>query len=167
MSTGVVKWWYNIHYICEYYCPEYGWIFAETSAGITPYYPKYDIVLRVNYPEDENTIGNGLDYYGGCEQWYWVDSEDIYGSAQTQSWIENEVITSEDNATIAFQITKTDWKYYTQYAGSNLTEENQQHFNNATEFQEDALWCLSLSDVDGYIDNMTLAYFEYIEIEYP
>lgn len=167
IATGLGKWWYDIHYICEYYCPNYEWISAETALGTTPCYPKYNIILRVNYPEDEDITGDGFDFYGGCEQWYWVDNEGTSGGAQTRGWIENEVITSEDNANAAFQLTQSVWEHYTQYAGRNLTGKNREYLNNATEFQKDAIWCLTLSDVDGYIDNIVLAYDEFIEIKYP
>ena len=67
--------WMDMHYISEYYCPDYGWIMSETTTGITPLEPKENMVLRICYPEDEDIAGNRNDYYGGCEQWFWYNRE--------------------------------------------------------------------------------------------
>lgn len=163
--------WFQMHFISEYYCPDYGWVTAETSLGVTPYEPKYDIILRINYPEDEDKAGNAFTGYSGVEQWFWINNENVWPyyhgieASKSGAWIKNAVITSEINAEAALNITQQVWEFYTKYLGADLSGEDEQHFNKAVEAQEIAKECLNQSDVDGYIENMTFAYSEYREIE--
>jgi len=162
--------WYDTHYISEYYCPDYGWIYAETSMFKTPFEPKNNIILRLNYPEDENIAGSGHDYYGGCEPWYWLDNTDILvwwncdEASGTQGWIEKEVITNEYLADLSFNYTRDVYELHTRYFGMNLSGEQMIHYNNAVCAQHNAIDCLHQSNVDGYLENITIAYDEYNQI---
>ena len=164
------KFWFDAHYICEYYCPNYGWVSAETTLGITPYEPKNYMVLRVNYPEDENLAGNGNDYYGGCEPWFWVDNADArvwWHTGQrsgTRGWFEKEITTPPDMANLAFNLTQNVYELHARYLGTNLSGENLLHFNNAISAQKNAIECFKQSDITGYLNNMTIAYNEYRKI---
>ncbi|HEC81872.1 MAG TPA: hypothetical protein ENI42_05570 [Thermoplasmatales archaeon] len=163
--------WFDAHYISEYYCPDYGWVSAETTLGVTPYEPKNNIVLRVNYPEDENLAGNGNDYYGGCEPWFWTDNVDVQvwwrprEESGTRGWLEKEVTTNQDMANLLFNLTQTVYELHTKYMGVNLSEENQLHFDKAMLAQKNAVECFNQSDIIGYLNNITLAYTEYKEID--
>lgn len=163
--------WYDMHYISEYFSIENGWVLSETSIGITPLEQKQNIVLRVNYPDDENRAGNMLDYYGGCEQWFWTD-EDInlywtHKGSGTRSFYNNNITINEETAGFIFNITQKVYTLFTKYAGLNLSERNHQQFCNATRFQKKAIEAFKQLDIKGYHDNITLAYYEYTKICYP
>jgi hypothetical protein len=85
------------HYIVEFYVPDYGWVWMESTMGIMPYQPTDAVLLRIVYPEDETPGGvpenttidstpninlrTGLDEtcYQGREilHTYWGDEEKI------------------------------------------------------------------------------------------
>jgi len=166
--------WYYIHYISEYYCPGYGWILAETSFGVNPHQPKNNIILRVNYPEDENEAGNRFSGNGGLELCFWIEPKtvDMYMSPASKdsgvrACIEKELMTDDQNANLAFNLTQDIYELHTRYLGINLTGDNMTHFDNAILAQQNAIQCFTQSDVTGYYDNMTIAYDEYLNIEYP
>ena len=45
------------HYIVEFYVPDYGWVWMESTQGIIPYQPTDVVLLRVVYPKDEVPSG--------------------------------------------------------------------------------------------------------------
>jgi len=158
--------WFDMHYISEYYLPSYDWLFAETTIGMTPFEQKYNIIFRINDIADENTAGNGGDYYGGCEQWFWTESKDImilwnYVNSGSRSWMETNLSTDKTTADDVFNITYDVYEYFTKYYGVNLTAENQEHFNNAYSAQKNAVLCFKQKDIIGYNTNISYAYDEY------
>jgi len=46
--------WYDTHYITEFYVPEYGWVWMESTVGQIPWLPRGGVVVAVAYPEDED-----------------------------------------------------------------------------------------------------------------
>lgn len=187
---------YEQHVICEYYCPNYGWVPAETmffstppkdivdyiflkaasNMGYpnitTPYETKSYIVLRVSYPEDENLAGGGLSFYGGMEPYMKINPREVIKwivdePPDTHGWIEKELTTDGQNASLALDVTQDVYELHTKYIGVNLTGDNLFHFDNALLAQKNAIECFNQSDVIGYLDNMTIAYDEYSLIAYP
>jgi len=167
VSTGK-NFWFQAHYMCEYYCPDYGWVPAETTLGITPYEPKNYIILRVNYPKDENLAGNGNDYYGGCEPWFWIDNANArvwwLPKSGTRGWLEKGITTNPDKADLAFNLTQNVYELHVRCMGMNLSGEDLLHFDSAISAQKNAIECFKQSDITGYLNNMTIAYNEYREI---
>lgn len=181
------------HYMCEYYCPDYGWVPAETMLFSTPpknfidkfvskkigktygitnqaclYEPKTYIILRINYPEDENLAGGGLSYYGGHEPWWWWKQDDkiVCDPPYTYGRIEKELATDQQNANLAFNLTKDVYELHTHYIGMSLFGENLIHYEDAILAQKNAIECFKQSDMNGYTDNTTVAYNEYLGINY-
>lgn len=166
-----VNFWFQMHFISEYYCPSYGWVLAETSFGVTPHEPKNDIILRVNYPEDENKAGNMFSGYGGIEQWYWIDSKTVwlamvplFEESGARACIEKELMTDDQNANLAFNLTQDVYELHTRYLGVDLTGDNITHFDNAILAQQTAIECFNQSNFNGYLDNISIAYDEYQQI---
>jgi len=158
---------FAMHFISEYYCSYYGWILVETTLGQTPLQPKLEIILRINYPEDENNAGN----YGGVEQWHWKDvnenvqiNMDILNGSGSRAWIEKNIMTNQNMANLTFNLTKDVYQMHTKYIGMELNETNKQHFNNALFAQQNAITCFKQSDIIGYFNNMTIAFDEYRQI---
>jgi hypothetical protein len=168
------KFWYEMHYATEYYCPDYGWILTEVHSGITPYEPKNQIILRICYPEDENDTHTDFIYpkMKGLENWFWIynqnvkpyyDKDFINGSKTTMS-IENEIFTDNESTEEAYSITKEVFHQYQYYINMNLTNENLEHFQNATSYQFEAINELKTGNVQQYISFMNMAIEEYNKI---
>ena len=169
MPTWSSDMWFDMHYISQYYCPGYGWVLVETSLGITPYEPKNNVIMRINYPQDENDAGN---YHsvgtGGVEYWFWNNNENIffpYIGPERRAWIENEVFTDQQNASNAFNLTKKVYELHAKYFGVNLSGNNNQYFINATLAQQNAVESFKQSNICSYIENITYAHSQYNKIE--
>ena len=166
--------WYEMHFMTEYYLPDYGWILTEVHKGITPYEPKHQIVLRICYPEDENNTQSDYIYnkMKGLERWIWIDNDfvkpyykDLAEGSKTKMFRENELFTDNASSEDAVNITKNVFDNYEFYLGMNLIGENLGHFENATEYQLKALNELKeTNDVSDYINFMNMANDEYNEI---
>lgn len=161
--------WYDMHYTCEYYCPGYGWVLTETSIGVTPFPRKYQIILRINYPEDENHAGNRFDYYGGCEQWFWLNAKNIRiwwnnNDSGARSWSEQALFVDSTKAKNCMELTKNVYELHTKYLGIDLGGANQQHFENAVAAQKNAIDLFKQLDIDGYILSLSNSIEEYLQI---
>jgi len=107
--------WYEMHFMTEYYLPDYGWILTEVHKGITPYEPKNQIILRVCYPEDENNTQDDFIYgkMKGLEKWIWIDNEfvtpyykDLVEGSKIKMFREKELFTDKAPGEDAVNITK-------------------------------------------------------------
>jgi len=166
--------WYEMHYMTEYYLPGYGWILTEVHKGITPYEPKNQIILRVCYPEDENNTQKDFIYkkMKGLERWIWIDNEfvvpyykDLINGSRCKMFREKEVFTDNISGEKAVNISKIVFHKYEHYLGMNLAGENLGHFQNATNYQFQAIDDFKESDdVSGYINYMNKANEEYDKI---
>ena len=167
--------WTQMHYMFEYYCPDYGWILIDPTRGKTPYEPRRQVINRVCYPEDEDDTK--ADYIiplmKGEERWLWIDNENVYPhyvdcneGSKSKMFSENEVTTDSFTADYAFLLTQLVFHQYEQCLGGNLVGENIKHFQNATNYQKQAVSELSKSDdILEYIYLMDKAYGEYKEID--
>jgi len=168
--------WTQMHYMFEYYCPDYGWILIDPTRGKTPYEPRRQVINRVCYPEDEDDTK--ADYIiplmKGEERWLWIDNENVYPhyvdcdeGSKSKMFSENEVITDSFTADYAFLLTQLVFHQYEQWLGENLVGENLMHFQNATCYQKQAVGDLCTSDDPfEYIYLMDKAYDEYKEIDF-
>ncbi len=170
MPTWNKDMWYDMHYITQYFSPGYGWILTETSLGITPYQPKNNIIMRVNYPKDENKAGNWHTIgTGGVEYWFWDNHKNISflydHKISRRGWIENEIQTNTSYALNTFNLTKKVNILYNKYYGVNLTGINQQYYINATQAQQNAVDAFKQSEITAYTANITYAYDQYKNID--
>ena len=168
--------WTQMHYMFEYYCPDYGWILIDPTRGKTPYEPRRQVINRVCYPEDEDDTK--ADYIiplmKGEERWLWIDNENVYPhyvdcdeGSKSKMFSENEVTTDSFTADYAFLLTQLVFHQYEQCLGGDLIGENLKHFQNATFYQKQAVIDLCTSDDPfEYIFLMDKAYYEYKEIDF-
>ena len=165
--------WTQMHYMVEYYCPGYGWVLIDTTAGKTPYATKRQIINRICFPEDEENTKTDyiFRFMKGEERWLWIENENVqpyYVDCKTGSkskmFYEGEVETDSFTADYAFLLTQLVFHQYEQYLGVNLTGENLGHFQNATIFHNTAISEFQQSNIQSYIDYMNLAYDEYLSI---
>jgi hypothetical protein len=168
------KFWFEMHFMTEYFCPGYGWILTEVHGGKTPYEPKNQIIQRICYPEDEEDTH--VDYIYPkmkcIEKWFWIENEnvepyykDLKEGSKTRGYQESEVFTSTLVGEDAIQLTKDVFNDYEHYLTMTLTGENLQHFNNAVSYQNDAVYELKgATDPFGYIYYLQKAQDEYSKI---
>ena len=166
--------WYEMHYTTEYYCPGYGWILTEVHRGITPFEPKKEIILRICFPEDENDTQTDFIYpkMKGIEKWFWINNPNVTpyyekeftNGSKTKMFNENEVLTDTISGEEAILGTKEVFHKYQYYLGMNLSNENKEHFQNATFYQFEAIYELKIGNVLQYNFFIDKAIEEYNKI---
>jgi len=166
--------WYQMHFMVEYYCPGYGWILSEVHHAETPYEPKNQIIQRICSLEDENTTGHDFIFskMTGVERWFWIDNNDItpyYKDLNEGSKInmfpEKNLTTNITTALTTMNVTRTVYQLYQINLGKNLSEENLDHFLAAVAYQEQAIASFIVAeDPLNYLSFMDLALEEYGEI---
>ncbi|UCD13985.1 MAG: transglutaminase domain-containing protein [Thermoplasmatales archaeon] len=165
--------WTQMHYMVEYYCPGYGWVLIDSTKGKTPYATKRQIINRISFPEDEENTKRDyiIPTMKGEERWMWIDNENIYPyyldcktGSKSQMFYEGNIETNAFTADYAFLLTHMVYHQYEKYLGVNLTGENLGHLQNATTFHLKAIAEFQQSNIQTYIDNMYLAYYEYLKI---
>ena len=159
--------WFEMHYMTEYYCPGFDWILTEVHAGITPYESQNQILLRICHPEDENNTQADFMYprMKGLESWMWIDNEnvkpyyvDLKEGSKMKSFEENTVTVDLNVANDTVDLTSIVSNKYQNYLGMELNGENLIHFKNAVGYIEQAIAELdSSTDSFGYIYYMTYA----------
>jgi hypothetical protein len=166
--------WFEIHFMTEYYCPDYDWILTEVHGGKTPYEPKNQIIQRICYPEDEDDTQNDfINPKMKCiERWFWIENEnirpyykDLKEGSKTRGYKESEVLTNSLIGKDAIQLTENVFNEFEHYLDVTLTGQNLEYFNNAVSYQEDAVYTLrGATDPFGYIYYLSKAQEEYDKI---
>ena len=165
--------WTQMHYMAEYYCPGYGWVLIETTGGKSPYETKRQVINRICYPEDENDTKRDyiFRFMKGEERWIWVENENVHPyyvncdeGSKSQMFKENIVLINESLINNIFSDTQTTFLKYQHFLGCNLTGDNLTYFNNAVNYQYNAIQSMKNSNVSGYIHFIELANKEYDKI---
>jgi len=167
--------WTQMHYMVEYYVPDYGWVLLDSTKGETPYATKRQIINRVCHPDDEQDTK--WDYIlprmRGEERWLWIDNdqvtpwyEDCNAGSKSQMFTEGSITTTDETVNHAFVLSKTVFSLYQKYLGGNLSGVNLSYFENATYYQEKAIEEFTNWDIIDYIIYMDKAYDEYMKINY-
>jgi hypothetical protein len=162
--------WYEMHYMTEYYCPGFNWISTETHKGVTPYAPQNQIILRICYPDDENNTQADFIYQKmkSLERWLWIDNKNIKPyykdckeGSRMKSFSENTVIVDLAVANDTIDLTSYVFNKYQTYLGTGLIDENLQHFQKATDYMMQAIEELDSDDDSfGYIYYLNKAKIE-------
>jgi len=167
--------WTQMHYMVEYYCPDYGWVLIDPTKGETPYDTKKQVVNRVCYPEDEENTKTDYIFplMKGEERWIWISTENVYPyyvdcdeGSKSQMFNESEITTDSFTADYAFFRTQNVFRQYEKYLKMNLTGENLGHLQDAISFQKQATSELQENDdINEYIYFIDKAYDEYKDID--
>ncbi len=163
--------WTQMHYMMEYYVPNYGWVTLCTTRGKTPFNTSRQVINRICYPEDENDTKTDYIFklMKGEERWIWFDNKNIKpvyidckNGSKSQMFQENKIQTCSIVKNDIFNITRIVFIKYQKYLGIELSCENKNHFNQALDYQKQALDDLKNSDKPySYIHLMELANDEY------
>lgn len=166
--------WTQMHYMVEYYIPDYGWVLLDTTKGTTPYDTHRQIINRICSIADEDDTKTDYIYrlMRGEERWIWIDTEDVqpyYVDCDTGSkslmFTETMITAKEFAADYTFFRTQNVFSQYEKYLGSDLSTQDSQHVDQAIEYQIQA--CKSLidtGDINEYVFYIEKAYDEYKEI---
>ena len=169
------KFWFEMHFMTEYYCPGYDWILTEVHGGSTPYEPKNQIIQRICYPEDEEDTQNDFinPKMNFIEKWFWIENEavkpyykDLKEGSKTRGYKESEVFTNPLVGNDALKLTIEVFNDFEYYLSLDLFGENKGHFDNATSYQSQAVYTFKGAvDPFGYIYYLNKAREEYDKID--
>lgn len=158
---------FDMHWVIDYFVPDYGWVRMETSTGQHPSPPHNEIVTLACNPEDEFPL-----FFPSGIEGYWHTSDPAlgmyspqWGRAHTGYYILS-VSNSQAKIDQAFALTDSVFHYYSNYWGINLSANQQTIFQNAFNYQATALSNLvAKSDIHGYVNNLQLALNQYKNID--
>ncbi len=156
--------WTQMHYMVEYYVPDYGWVLLDTTEGQTPYNTSRQIINRICYPSDENNTKTDyiFRFMKGEERWIWTSNENVSPlyidcdqASKTQMFKEGKLKTCKQVSLACFNSTEEVFDRYQMYQGINLTGENLLFFESAKGFQKDA--------INSFIDEGIMNYYYYLQ----
>jgi hypothetical protein len=167
--------WTQMHYMVEYYIPEYGWVLLDSTKGLTPYPTHRQIINRICSIDDEDDTKQDYIYrfMSGEERWIWIDTDsvepyyvDCDQGSKSQMFTETMVSAKEFAVDYTFFRTQNMYSQYEKFLGSSLTTNDKQHVLNAIDFQIQACNALTdTNDIDEYVFFIEKAYDEYKAID--
>ncbi len=167
--------WTQMHYMIEYYFPDYGWVLIDTTKGETPYDTNRQVINRICYPSDENDTKKDyiIPFMKGEERWLWISDENIHPyyidcneGSKSQMFVEGNITINSFIADQIFFKTQMVFHQYQKFLGINLNQENLEYLNTAILYQKKAiLEFTEKKDVFDYIYYIDKAYDEYKKIE--
>ncbi|MFH1100799.1 MAG: transglutaminase-like domain-containing protein [Methanobacteriota archaeon] len=166
--------WTQMHYMVEYYVPGYGWVLLDSTKGETPYATSHQVIERVCYPGDEWDTKTDyiFRFMKGEERWLWITTpfvEPVYvdcdRGSKSQMFDEGSLVTSLALGENASWITSNVFHSYQHYLGMNLSGVNKTYYENAVQYQKQALNVFqNTSDLEMFIQVMNQALGEYQKI---
>lgn len=163
--------WTQMHYMVEYYIPNYGWVLLDPTYGATPYPTNRQVINRICSIEDEENTKHDFIYpfMKGLERWIWIDTAsvnpyyvDCNEGSKSQMFTEAVINVPTFAADYAFFRTQNMFSQYEKFNIMDLTESDQNHFDNATLYQIDACERLvETKDINEFIFYIEKAYDEY------
>ena len=160
---------FEMHYMTEYYLQGYDWVLTEVHGGKTPHEPKNQIILRICHPEDEDNTQTDFIFpkMTGLERWVWIDTEnvtpyyvDLKEGSKIKAVNDKNVVIDSFPANDVVNLTRKVYYQFEYYQGMNLSEENQDYFDNATSFQMNAI-----NGLKNPMQNEPVLYY-YINLEH-
>jgi hypothetical protein len=155
------EFWYEMHYMMEYFSKDNGWILTEVHGAETPYPPQEQIILRICNQEDENNTQADFIYprMKYLERWLWIDQsivspyyKDLNEGSKIKSFEENSVTIDSAVSTDAINLTKDVYSKFEYYLDQDLAENNLRYFDLAIANIKAAINELKdSSDAFGYI----------------
>ena len=166
--------WTQMHYMVEYYIPDYGWVLLDTTRAKTPFNTSRQVINRICYPVDENDTKTDYIFkrMKGEERWIWLSSDDVKPyyidckqGSKSQMFSEKVLTICNLVADSCFNSTKNTFILYQKYLGAVLTGENQLLFENAVGFQNQAIYNMKNGNPLDYYYFMQRANEEFNKIK--
>jgi hypothetical protein len=153
---------FDMHWIIDYYVPDYGWVRMESTTGVNPMSPQDELVVRACNPGDEYPV-----WFPCAIDAEWHTSDTAYGmwypdwAGAHNAFAVLSVVDSSEQ--VDYTIALTDWvfNYYSVYSGIRLTPAESAAFASGLSHQTSALARVQASDLPGYIIDMEEALIDY------
>jgi hypothetical protein len=161
--------WTQMHYMLEYYVPEYGWVLLDPTKGETPYATQRQIINRICSLDDE--LDTKYDYIfplmRGEERWMWYNEDilkpyffDCDIGSKSQMFTENNILLNESTAKQLLNDTHYLFSLYQRFLAEEVQGSDQDHFNNATNYLYQAGQKFKQGNVEEYELYLELALYE-------
>ena len=167
--------WTQMHYLVEYYIPDYGWVLLDSTNGKTPYETHHQIINRICSINDEENTKHDYIYrfMRGEERWIWINTANVHPyyvdckeGSKSQMFPETMISVQPFAADYTFFRTQNVFNQYEKFIGSSLSATDEQHVQQAIAFQIQACNVLVDSgDINDYVFYIEKAYDEYKAIE--
>jgi hypothetical protein len=159
--------YFDMHWLIEYYVPQYGWVKMETSLGNNPYVNgNQEIITFACNPEDEFS----MTFPDNIES-YWFTSDTIF-QHYYPNWdgahlcrMIRYLIDTAAKVDLIISLTDSAYRYFTTFKGINLTSEQSSYFQTATDFQYKAYNSTQDGKIDSIIYNLNQSLDNYRNIE--
>ncbi len=159
---------FDMHWIIEYYVPQYGWVKMETSIGKNPYlYAHQEMITFACNPEDEFSMIFPDNIESFCFasdtvfQHFYPDWNGAHSG--NQYCFVTDTVAKVDSI---ISLTDSVYKYFTTYQGINLTSAQTTYFQTAQDFQYKAFNYIKSGKKDSliYYLNKSLDNYRNVEI---
>lgn len=157
---------FDMHWIIEYYVPQYGWVKMETANGNNPYtYASKEMITFACNPEDEfsMTFPDNIESYWFTSdtvfQHFYPDWNGAHFGLQYKS-----VSDSSEKVDLIISLTDSVYKYFTTYKGIELTASQSIYFQTATDFQFKAFNAMKVLKTDSLIYYLNKSLDDYRKI---
>ncbi len=166
--------WTQMHYMVEYYVPDYGWVLLDTTKGKTAYPTGRQVINRICYPEDENNTKTDYIFplMKGEERWIWINNPNIKPyyvdcreASKSQMLTEKKIKICDTIIDQIFNFTSKTFNLYQKYLGKNLTGDNKIHFEKGIFYQKIAIENFLDENILDYYCNIKRAEEEYQKIK--
>jgi hypothetical protein len=164
----------QMHYMVEYYVPDYGWVLLDTTRGETPYDTHRQLINRICFIADEDDTKTDyiFRFMKGEERWIWISNDnvtpkyiDCETASRSQMFTESILDLNSFVSDYMFFRTQNVFSQYQKYLGMDLSSENQGYLENAIAFQIQAVHSLNdTEDVNEYVYFIEKAFDEYKKI---
>jgi hypothetical protein len=158
----------DMHWIADYYAPDYGWIKMETAMGQNFYSSQNIVVTMVAYPGNECPL-----FYPDGIEGFWFSSDPALGIINPDWGRAHKVFRlhhisgSVEKMRQAFSLAKSVFDYHSQYWGIWASFEEKEIMEAALAYQEEGFASLQENDLENYIAIMNEALKLYEQIEVP
>lgn len=167
--------WTQMHYMVEYYIPDYGWVLLDPTKGTTPYSTHRQVINRICSIEDEQNTKKDYIYpfMKGEERWIWIDTKDVEPfyvdcdeGSKSQMFTETKIDAPTFAAEYTFFRTQNVFSQYEKFLGKTLPIQDRLHVDKAKGFQLDACTALvETGDINEFVYYIEKAFDEYKAIE--
>lgn len=158
---------YTMHWIVEYFIPDYGWVKMETSAGTNPYvFSHRQIVTFACKPEDEFSLTNPDNLES-----YWFTSDTVFQHFAPNWFLAHQgrldygVSDTTSAVKEIIRLATSAYKMLTEYQGIELNGNDEIKFKQAKESQLKALNHILSDKRDSLVYYLEESLIKYHEID--
>lgn len=166
--------WTQMHYMAEYYVPEYGWVLLDPTKGETPYDNHRQVINRICFPGDENNTKRDYIFplMTGEERWMWYNESvlqpyfvDCEEGSKSQMFTEYTWENDTSNQQYIQLYASFIFKWYQHFLKEDLSIYNQQLLAQAIEYLIQGIHALKNGDIFEYECYMSMVLGIFYDID--